>query len=198
MSGANDMAFPVLDRTQTPNDTTQLGLTKRELFAAMAMQGLCASPHPRVSFAPVDCSRGIARGGRDAVSTGTGAVVMSAQHTPGPWSIEPTNTAFAIRAPRHHENTTMAELDHIPITVARVEEFGRAFAVEGEANARLIHAAPDMHAVLDELEDSFDTQIHPEQAKEDFDAPDDREYTVNITAKQWRALRRALSKAKQS
>jgi len=39
----NDMAFPVLDRNQTPNDTTQLGLTKREYFAAMAMQGLLAA-----------------------------------------------------------------------------------------------------------------------------------------------------------
>jgi len=35
-----DMAFPVLDCEQTPNNTFQLGLTKRELFAAMAMQGL--------------------------------------------------------------------------------------------------------------------------------------------------------------
>lgn len=40
---ANDMAFPVLDRDQTPNGTHQLGLTKRELFAAMAMQGMLAS-----------------------------------------------------------------------------------------------------------------------------------------------------------
>lgn len=40
----NDMAFPVVtEGTRTPNDTHQLGLTKRELFAAMAMQGLYAS-----------------------------------------------------------------------------------------------------------------------------------------------------------
>lgn len=37
-----DMAFPVLDREQTPNNTFQLGLTKRELFAAIAMQGWLA------------------------------------------------------------------------------------------------------------------------------------------------------------
>jgi hypothetical protein len=36
----NDMAYPVLDRDQTPNGTYQLGVTKRELFAAMAMQGI--------------------------------------------------------------------------------------------------------------------------------------------------------------
>lgn len=39
----NDMAFPVLDRTQTPNETEQLGLTKREYFAAMAMQSIAAT-----------------------------------------------------------------------------------------------------------------------------------------------------------
>jgi hypothetical protein len=43
MSNGNDMAFPVLDKSQTPNDTTQLGLTKREYFAAMAMHGFIAS-----------------------------------------------------------------------------------------------------------------------------------------------------------
>lgn len=42
MSNGNDMAFPV-DYTQTPNNTYQLGLTKRELFAGMAMQGIISS-----------------------------------------------------------------------------------------------------------------------------------------------------------
>jgi hypothetical protein len=47
MSNANDMAFPVvLATTRTPNDSEQLGLTKREYFAAMAMQGLCANSIP--------------------------------------------------------------------------------------------------------------------------------------------------------
>lgn len=45
MSNANDMAFPVvLETTRTPNDSEQLGLTKREYFAAMAMQGYCSNP----------------------------------------------------------------------------------------------------------------------------------------------------------
>lgn len=44
MSNQNDMVFPVvLAHTRTPNDTAQLGLTKRELFAALAMQGMLAS-----------------------------------------------------------------------------------------------------------------------------------------------------------
>lgn len=46
MSNGNDMAFPVvLETTRTPNDSEQLGLTKRELFAAMAMQGISANPN---------------------------------------------------------------------------------------------------------------------------------------------------------
>lgn len=65
-------------------------------------------------------------------------------------------------------------------------------------DARLIAAAREMHAVLDDLGGCFDKEIYPEQATENFDAPDDREYTVTITAKQWRALGRALGKAVQS
>lgn len=40
---SNDMAFPALDTNYTPNSTIQLGLTKREYFAALALQGLYAS-----------------------------------------------------------------------------------------------------------------------------------------------------------
>lgn len=64
-----------------------------------------------------------------------------------------------------------------------------------KADARLIAAAFDMWTILDELEGCFDKEIEPEQVKEDYDAPDDREYTVTITAKQWRAISRALTKA---
>lgn len=42
--------------------------------------------------------------------------------------------------------------------------------------------------VFRDLVKEFDPQIYPEQAKEDFDAPDDREYNVNITAGLWRKL----------
>lgn len=54
-----------------------------------------------------------------------------------------------------------------------------------------------MKAVLDDLEESFDKEIYPEQVKEDFDAPDDREYSVTISAKQWRALGRAIGRYEQ-
>jgi hypothetical protein len=51
MSNGNDMAFPVvLETTRTPNDSEQLGLTKREYFAAMAMQGLLATETADDSF----------------------------------------------------------------------------------------------------------------------------------------------------
>lgn len=50
-------------------------------------------------------------------------------------------------------------------------------------------------AIVEELEEAFDKDIYPEQKKEDFDAPDDREYSVTVTAKQWRALTRAVTVA---
>lgn len=53
--------------------------------------------------------------------------------------------------------------------------------------------SPTQKAILEELEESFDKQISPEQVLEDYDAPDDREYSVNITAKQWSAFSRAMS-----
>jgi hypothetical protein len=49
MSNGNDMAFPVLDRTQTPNDTTQLGLTKREYFALHLTAASIAAAGPEGS-----------------------------------------------------------------------------------------------------------------------------------------------------
>jgi hypothetical protein len=49
VSRANDMAFPVNDTVLTPNNTVQNGLTIREHFAAMAMQGLLAGQHFRDS-----------------------------------------------------------------------------------------------------------------------------------------------------
>lgn len=43
-ASGRDMAFPC-DPVHTPNNTIQVGLTKRELFTAMAMQGTLASPN---------------------------------------------------------------------------------------------------------------------------------------------------------
>lgn len=53
MSNKNDFAFPVLDTSQTPNGTNQLGLTKREYFAGLAMQGLIACPDSSGNFATI-------------------------------------------------------------------------------------------------------------------------------------------------
>lgn len=44
----NDMAFPTAE-SQNPDGSWNLlnaGLTKKEYFAAMAMQGMLADPHP--------------------------------------------------------------------------------------------------------------------------------------------------------
>lgn len=43
MSNAGDMAFPVPPE-HSPNNSIQLGLTKREYIAAMAMQGMASDP----------------------------------------------------------------------------------------------------------------------------------------------------------
>lgn len=82
-----------------------------------------------------------------------------------------------------------------PTMAVKIARVSGANYGEALANAKLIAAAPGMLAVLDDLEDSFDKEIYPEQKKEDFDALDNREYTVTITAKQWRALGRAIAKA---
>lgn len=53
--------------------------------------------------------------------------------------------------------------------------------------------ARELRAILDELETSFDKQVYEERKSEDFDALDEREYSVNITAKQLRAISTALA-----
>jgi hypothetical protein len=135
----------------------------------------------------------VAHAGEDGshASAGVGeaeGLAMSA-HTGGNWFVT-------------HDATYPAELaidavvDGQAVHIALVHGVGTD--EETQANAALIASAPDMKAVLDDLEDSFDKEIYPEQKREDFDALDDREYTVTITAKQWRALSRALSKAEGS
>lgn len=52
-----DQAFPSV---KIISDRARQGLTKREYFAAMAMQGLCANPHPgsitKVAKMSVECA----------------------------------------------------------------------------------------------------------------------------------------------
>lgn len=68
-------------------------------------------------------------------------------------------------------------------------------ALMDAAEKPVIVAAPAMLAILEELEDSLDQQTFDERKREDFDAPDDREYSVNITAGQLRAISTVLNKA---
>lgn len=112
------------------------------------------------------------------------------KHTPGPWKLlknedsEEYTVTTKDGEPNYHRGLASVSFG-----------FSEPVETEQHANAKLIAAAPEMFAILDELEDSFGKEIYPEQKKEDFDAPDDREYTVTITAKQWRALGHALGKA---
>lgn len=103
---------------------------------------------------------------------------MKISHTPGTWKLEVVE-GESVYGP---EGLILATCH-------------RETAQERRANACLIVAAPDMKAVLDELESAFDQETYTEKAAMDFDAPDDHEYTVTITAKQLRAISKAICKA---
>lgn len=61
--------------------------------------------------------------------------------------------------------------------------------------AALVKAAPALMEVLGDLEMLFDEQTYDEIKKAEFDPPDDREFAVNITSKQLRAISAVLLKA---
>lgn len=63
------------------------------------------------------------------------------------------------------------------------------------ADARLIAAAPDMYAALNDVHACFDVQTMDEILRRDGDTQDDDEFCVNITAKQLRAINDAILKA---
>jgi hypothetical protein len=119
--------------------------------------------------------------------TDTNRTTDPVSHTPGPWWVERrVGDALQVNAKHRGEGSSYC--------VASINHW------EGDAdraNACLIAAAPEMWAILHELEGAFDEEIYPEQVKEDFDALPEREYSVTITAKQWRAISQALTKAKQ-
>ena len=77
----------------------------------------------------------------------------------------------------------------------RVQPYERTLPL---AERVLREAAPAMAQVLDDLEDALDDQIYPLELREDFNASDDREYRVLLTAKLWRAIGRALNQARPS
>lgn len=93
---------------------------------------------------------------------------------------------------RWHGRTAPVELDQLN-SAATKSRFSLRDSVLTQRSS-----APELLAMLEELEGSFDEQTYQEKAREDFDAPDDREYCVNITAKQLRAISRAIAKATSS
>jgi hypothetical protein len=131
--------------------------------------------------------------------------VTERSHTPGPWKTDACggfSTVVSMTQPMRAD-TRIGAYGYDPrrghcIGYPFIEDDGKVkridFVCFSHEDARLIAAAPDMYTILDELEEAFDKEIYPEQVKEDFDALDEREYSVTITAKQWRAISRALSK----
>lgn len=120
---------------------------------------------------------------------------MAAQHTPGPWEIvgDGELQELVVRSIPGAPEPECLSGEVCRITFEGSDEES-ATACRRKADAGLIAAAPDLLAILDELEGSFDEQTYQEKAREDFDAPDDREYSVNITAKQLRAISSVLLK----
>lgn len=118
-----------------------------------------------------------------------------ASPTPGPWCVE---------EPMEHElaiveaNKQTHEWKFIATVPCDGDQDAGEFPTPiAQANARLIAMAPDMRAVLDDLEEAFDRQTYCEKAGLDFDAPDDHEYAVVITAKQLRAISEVLNKVER-
>ncbi len=63
---------------------------------------------------------------------------MNTQHTPGPWGIQ-THLRYAINSPTRH------------VAMVSCMEKKEGDRGENEANARLIHLAPDLLKALEEL-----------------------------------------------
>lgn len=71
---------------------------------------------------------------------------MATQHTPGPWEMHYDHDGYTVNKETH-------EYDGLSAYIARVfDDVGDPGEEEGEANARLIAAAPDMLAALVRLE----------------------------------------------
>lgn len=127
------------------------------------------------------------------------------KHTEGPWKAIACGGHSVVITPTKPERND----NQIPAYGYRVElgysvaypftdDHGLVrwdFVCFSHADAKLIAAAPDLLAVLDELEGSFDQQTYADKVAEEFDALDEREYSVNITAKQLRAISAVLLKA---
>lgn len=110
-------------------------------------------------------------------------------HTPGPWECEVTDMEGA----RVYD---VADQAMIAVLDKRASEMAIFVSSEHtKANARLIAAAPDLYATLNDVLDSFDRQTMEEMLRKDNDAHDGDEFCVNLTAKQLRAINQAILKA---
>ena len=78
---------------------------------------------------------------------------MTAKHTPGPWYTDISDAMIAVRA-RHEERDYGGGL-----TVAILGQFMEPGTDETHANARLIAAAPELLAALQNLVADFDKSV---------------------------------------
>jgi hypothetical protein len=118
------------------------------------------------------------------------------KHTQGPWVVEDS--------PSGGRNVYSAPLDKLTEINGETYREGLVALVYGhhehgdytlEKNLRLIAASPELLEVLGDLEMLFDEQTYDDLVRSEFDVPDDREFTVNISAKQLRAISQVLQKA---
>lgn len=112
---------------------------------------------------------------------------MPQKSTPGPW----VNDSGVVNG----RETRARFAPGVSIDIFNANDWGGELAAEGLANAALIAAAPDLWAVATDLEAALEDQIADQRESRCLDDPDDAEYHVVITAKQWRALGETLRKA---
>jgi hypothetical protein len=98
---------------------------------------------------------------------------------------------------------TVLIADGVNVTPAPDDVMGALFSALDSALTRekpavtpdvgMVDDVREAAKVIEAIDADFCEQVHRERVKEDFDAPDDREYCVNITARQLRYLSKAAA-----
>ena len=108
---------------------------------------------------------------------------MSAQHTPGPWDLDRSGFIREARGP-----------DGCGILIASACDLSRS-ASEGEANARLIAAAPELLAALEALCREFSV-VRRDLSRIDNNAGHDSSHEREAAKEVLRLARAAIAKAR--
>jgi hypothetical protein len=113
--------------------------------------------------------------------------------TPGPWRVRPGRMSSGAIVAGPVLQMPKGEVQE-QVALATIASFMDSDS-ERDANAHLMAAAPDLYAICVELDRELDKQTSDEKKSHDFNAPDDAEFSVTVTAKQMRDLTRAIIKA---